>query len=321
MIDENIKLHHHKIHKICKICRENKQNSNAKYSSNTKFISSSTSRIFNNKLFIILSIFQLIHFIQFLPIIKASETNSTLHKNEVILNVNSIFDNDIQLDNITILNEHPSIKLYHNILSDTEVDYLISVAKALLKPSQTGLGIISEVRESSSAELLQDTNDDILMKIRRRFTKLVGYEEGYLEHLQVVYYRDQQYYKPHYDYLIGETLEKQCGNNREHTFLVYLNTIPKKYGGFTKFINLGIKVQPVKGMAVYFRNIEKDGKVNVDTFHSGWRMFDNKDNKLEKWALNVWIRQKNYRKSQYECIKNSNRYKRKEVNELENDDL
>ena len=228
---------------------------------------------------------------------------------------NDFDPNTFQLDNITILYSKPDIKQYYNIVTDKEVDYLIEEAKKRVKPSFTMGGYITEIRDSSSAFLENDYTDEILLGIRKRFAALVGYEENHIEHLQVVHYKDQQYYKPHYDYYGPEInkayLADNCGNDREHTFLLYLNTIPKKYGGFTKFINLGIKSQPKRRMALYFQNIAKNGTYFSNTLHSGWRLFQNKN--LEKWALNVWIRQHNLRESEKECINNFKLYNEMEL--------
>ena len=40
--------------------------------------------------------------------------------------------NDYQTDNITILYNKPSIKLYHNIITDKEADYIITYSKKYL---------------------------------------------------------------------------------------------------------------------------------------------------------------------------------------------
>ena len=144
-----------------------------------------------------------------------------------------------QIDNITTLYSEPSIKLYHNIITEKEAEYLIEKAKLNLVDSQiiggfnrTNIDFKKYIRNSSSALFTNETTDDIIISIRKRFASIVGYNENHIERLQLVHYKDQQYYKPHYDYFPKEEEKELCGSNREHTFLLYLNTIPKKNGGY-----------------------------------------------------------------------------------------
>ncbi len=222
--------------------------------------------------------------------------------------INGEYDpNDFQIDNFTTFSEDPRIRVYYNIVTEKEADYIIEKAKKLLKPSQiinkagnNTMYYDEDLRNSSSAHFKEDYMDEILMPIRKRFASLVEVDQSFIEDLQVVHYVGGQYFKTHNDAFNDEALKSQCGNNRNHTFLVYLTTIPEELKGYTRFPNLGISVQPKRRNALYFENLRKDGTLLVSTMHDGGVL---NPGKIEKFALNVWIRQRNFDESKYDCMK------------------
>ena len=95
-------------------------------------------------------------------------------------------------------------------------------------------------------------------------------------------YRNGQQYKYHYDWFT-EAQVNYWGGQRVHTMILYLNDIPKEYGGGTKFWELDLTIEPKKNSAVYFRNVNKDGAGDTKTIHSGEVLLSDK---VEKWAIN-----------------------------------
>lgn len=61
-------------------------------------------------------------------------------------------------------------------------------------------------------------------------------------------------------------------DNSPYTLLIYLDTVPVEVGGYTEFVNLGLQFQPVKGNAIWFRNVHQD--------HLGANSLDNLDYRL-----------------------------------------
>jgi len=72
-------------------------------------------------------------------------------------------------------------------------------------------------------------------------------------------------------------------------------------------------------MALYFQNLDKNGIPFPMTLHSGWKMYDNEDGRLEKWALNVWIRHNNFHLTEFECERKKLITRQKKL-DLEGDD-
>jgi len=75
--------------------------------------------------------------------------------------------------------------------------------------------------------------------------------------------------------------------------ILYLNDIPKEYGGGTSFPKVNITIQPKKNSALFFRNLLPGSDIDGDdlTLHSGDMLLTDK---IEKWAVNCWIRTYDY---------------------------
>jgi len=82
-----------------------------------------------------------------------------------------------------------------------------------------------------------------------------------------------------------------------HTVLIYLNDIPKEYGGGTSFPNLKLSIQPVKNAALYFRNLKKNGEGHQDTLHAGNPL---ETSEIQKFAINSWIHEKDFQSNKGE---------------------
>ena len=70
--------------------------------------------------------------------------------------------------------------------------------------------------------------------------------------------------------------------------MIYLNDIPKRYGGGTSFPKINTTIIPGKNKALFWNNLLEDGKSgNRMTLHSGNPLLTDK---IEKFAINVWIK-------------------------------
>lgn len=169
-------------------------------------------------------------------------------------------------------------------LEAEKCQYLIDTYKDKCKRSTVvdanGKDVIDPARTSTTYFMPND--DPVIVGIRRKAAGMAGVPESHVEGLQLVRYSKGEQYKFHYDYF-----DAIRHNQREHTFLVYLNDLDLHEGGSTIFKNYGIKVYPRKGRCVWFRNM-LDGKVNPKSLHSGEEVLSDKI----KYAVNVWIREK-----------------------------
>lgn len=169
-------------------------------------------------------------------------------------------------------------------LDPEKCQYLIDTYKDNCKRSTVvgndGKDVVDQARTSSTFFMPND--DSVIVELRRKATAMAGVPESHVEGLQLVRYARGEQYKFHYDYF-----DAIRNNQREHTFLVYLNDFEIHEGGSTIFKNYAIKVYPRQGRCVWFRDMI-DGKLNEKSLHSGEEVQCDKI----KYAVNIWIRQK-----------------------------
>ncbi|MBE1298608.1 MAG: 2OG-Fe(II) oxygenase [Alteromonadaceae bacterium] len=186
--------------------------------------------------------------------------------------------------------DRPKVYLFENFITAKEADDVIQVAKSKLEVARVTDGQIKGVNRNTRNNMLcwleHDTTPTIL-KICRSIAGEVGLPLSNAEPLQVNNYKTGQYFEPHYDALPTPEQSGASGP-RLVTALVYLNTVKK--GGATFFPALGYKHPPKVGDMLLFHNtlpetLERD----LNSLHGADRVLDG-----EKWAMNLWFRQKRY---------------------------
>ncbi len=194
---------------------------------------------------------------------------------------------------VRILSEDPVIRVYPHFITPKEAKKLIALAKNRLKESKVMRGnqAVSDYKiRSSKTAYLNRSDSPIVGAIEDRVCKIVSCNVHQIEPLQVVHYSKGQFYKPHHDYFEPGDFDPKLGQ-RLHTFLIYLNDVAPSDGGLTFFPQLNIRVQPERGAALYFRDLDMSGNPDPRTLHAGETILNPK---VEKWAINVWIREKTF---------------------------
>jgi prolyl 4-hydroxylase len=130
--------------------------------------------------------------------------------------------------------------------------------------------------------------------IESRAAAIVGCSIERVESLQVVKYKQGQFFGPHHDTGVlfddGSVEFPSSPPRRVATFFCYLTDVPEGCGGATRFPLLKdangnvLEVQPKKGMAVIWSDVTKDGDVDPLTVHEGAVV-----TKGEKYGLNIWV--------------------------------
>lgn len=190
--------------------------------------------------------------------------------------------------------EKPQIIVYRNVLTPDECDRLIEMARPKMRPSTvvdqaTGQLNPHPTRVSSGTYFQVDENP-FIRKIDRRITALmrVPVENG--EPIQILNYQPGGQYRPHFDYFpssqSGSTYHLARGGQRTATLVIYLNEVTA--GGETEFPEIGLKVMPQKGSAVYFSYFHQ-GQVDPLTLHAGNPVIQG-----EKWIATKWVRERAY---------------------------
>ena len=156
-----------------------------------------------------------------------------------------------------------------------------------------------------------------IISIETRAAELLGLPASCIEPIQLVRYQLGEYFRPHHD--LGTLYEDGSVElppssilfppRRLVTVFVYLNDVPKEFGGATQFPLLKsaerasssshiLEVQPKRGMGVLFCNVGKHGSPEPLTVHSGEPLkiptihtrskgaVSEKD--IVKYGINIW---------------------------------
>ena len=203
------------------------------------------------------------------------------------------------------LSNDPYLYTIDNFITDKECKFIINKAKDnLVAAGVSRMDNDNNDNKFKPGEYKGRTNSSYWMpldkypetlKIARKIADKIKCNYKHFESFQVIHYLETEEYQYHYDaYDIEEKdkYEKFCGlrGNRLRTVLVYLNDVEE--GGSTGFDSLDeyeepIQVQAKKGRMVVFTNVNDDGTLNKRSRHAGLPII-----KGEKWAFNLWLRER-----------------------------
>ncbi|XP_042879085.1 prolyl 4-hydroxylase subunit alpha-3-like isoform X2 [Penaeus japonicus] len=198
------------------------------------------------------------------------------------------------------LHYDPEMYMFYDVLSDSEIQAIQDTAKSKLTRSHVlAKERLSEIRVSQTAWLGNHTHP-ALPGINRRISYITGlhvfegpYENRGGEQLQVLSYGVGGHYQYHMDHFFklyppGEWNRTKAdpgtfiSGERLATWMFYLSNV--EAGGWTAFPKAGISVAPVKGAAVMWFNLKRNGDCNRRSEHGGCPVVLG-----HKWVANKWI--------------------------------
>lgn len=193
-------------------------------------------------------------------------------------------------ESVALSTAHP-IRAIQRFASDAECRYMISRARALLRPAtvvkKTGEQAVVEGRSNTSAAFLEYAMDVVLEVIRTRIGAAIRLPTPLFEVTQIMHYSVGQEFALHCDYLDpanpAHLPRLQAGGQRIATFLIYLNE--DFDGGETDFPQIGLQYRGRAGGAVFWANVDVRNRPNPLTLHAGLPPTSG-----EKWILSQWIR-------------------------------
>ncbi len=193
-----------------------------------------------------------------------------------------------------LLRQHaPELLVFTNFLSAPECAALMDLARPRLSRSltvdiKTG-GEELHLSRTSQGMFFERLESALVQRIEVRIAKLLHWPAPNGEGLQVLRYGKGAEYRPHYDYFdpaepgTEEILKR--GGQRVGTLIMYLND-PEK-GGATVFPELGLKVKPKRGQAVFFSYTAPHPSTR--TLHAGEPVMAG-----EKWIATKWLREREF---------------------------
>jgi prolyl 4-hydroxylase len=198
-----------------------------------------------------------------------------------------------------VINKDPFIACHDNFITDEECKFIIDVSKPHMKRagvSDKKLDISKYKGRTNESHWIPLDRYELITNLAKRIATTIGLPSYTLfESVQVIHYTEGQEYKYHYDAYDKTNTEKYelyCGErgNRYMTVLSYINDVEQ--GGGTGFDSIEgrsdpLIVEPKKGRMVVFQNVHLDGSLHKQSRHAGLPVDSG-----EKWAFNLWVREK-----------------------------
>lgn len=187
---------------------------------------------------------------------------------------------------------HPTVTIYHNVLSDREIAVIKELAtprfkRATVQNYKTGELETASYRISKSAWLRAD-DSEYVATVNQRIEDITDLNVDTAEELQVANYGIGGHYEPHFDFARREEKDafKSLGTgNRIATFLFYMTDV--EAGGATVFPHIGLSLWPEKGAAAFWHNLHPSGEGDTLTRHAACPVLVG-----TKWVSNKWIHER-----------------------------
>lgn len=221
------------------------------------------------------------HVTRRLPAIDTSSRQSVLHLPDV---------------DVTIAFEQlaPRIVVLDNFLSFQECDdlrgeALVNFSPARVVDEREHMVHAAHLRSNDTAHL-PAAESALVRHIEARIEQLTNWPSVCCETLQVQRYGKGQEYRPHNDFFDKGSAAHEAamahGGQRLATLILYLKE--PEAGGATYFANLGMRIAPRKGSALFFTY--PDPASNSGTLHGGEAVLAG-----EKWIATQWFREREWR--------------------------
>ncbi len=191
-----------------------------------------------------------------------------------------------------IVSASPRIAVVESFASPETCQWLIDrarggLSRATVFDHDTGEPRTEKVRTNSQCYFKRDDGDLILALLRARVSRVIELPVDWMEVPMVLHYAPGEEFLPHVDFLDtehpGHALDIAKRGQRVLTFLLVLNEGYE--GGETEFTQLHSRWKGRTGSALFFWNVEPDGRPDPRTAHAGLPPVNG-----EKWLLSQWVR-------------------------------
>lgn len=178
------------------------------------------------------------------------------------------------------LNTDPFVVIYYDAIYDSEIEWFLKTPSNFT-PSLLEQGELSNIRTAQDI-FIEDDEDEVTRTLHKRIIDMTGFsmEEG--DRLSMINYGIGGHYEVHLDSFAQE-LEGR--GNRIATVLFYMGHIES--GGATIFPQLNLTVNPERGTALVWHNLNNDGSKNLNTWHSACPVVVGTKYVLTKWIFSI----------------------------------
>jgi prolyl 4-hydroxylase len=196
------------------------------------------------------------------------------------------------------VHDSPHIYLIDNYLTEadllrcTQIIKTSAFEKSFVDNPESKEVLVDTEHRTSTFVSVPKQADSKISAMERKSAELLGISVGQMEPLQIVRYRQDQFFGIHHD--LGIFNDDDCSvelppkhtlyKRRLATIFCYLNDVAE--GGCTYFpLCNDLRVQPKRGRAVLFCNILQDGDADPKTVHAGEPV---RGKGSIKYGLNIW---------------------------------
>jgi len=188
------------------------------------------------------------------------------------------------------LSDAPRIRVIGRFAHRAECAWMIDRARSRLSRAKvidlSGQQNVDGGRSNSGAEFLVQDMDVVMEVIRTRISSATKVPIPVFEPTQILHYDVGEEFRPHFDFLdpsnAGYRQNLESGQ-RIATFLIFLNDDFE--GGETQFPDVRINYRGRTGDAIFWANVDMQGRPDPLTRHAGLPPTAG-----EKWILSQWIR-------------------------------
>jgi len=209
--------------------------------------------------------------------------------------VNRMFERLSKSNGATVLSSDPWVVTLDHFLSDEEADGLLASASTGQPWSRSKAGDgVQEARTSSTAWCSGScVNNPVVQDVQKRVEALTGVPTVYSEFMQLLEYKEGQFYKVHHD---QNSPRSSAWGPRMYTFFMYLSD--GYTGGHTHFPRLNITVEAAKGRALVWTSVLDSDPYERDdrTDHESQPVISG-----VKYAANYWLHMYPFRTKSGTC--------------------
>ncbi|KAH8334808.1 hypothetical protein KR074_010744, partial [Drosophila pseudoananassae] len=162
------------------------------------------------------------------------------------------------------VNLDPYIVLYHNVISDEEIDEM----KGLIDTFYNGWTDFDESKEIISRLVWLTEESSFRKRLNLRIRDITGFMVDEIPGLQIANYGVGGYFKPHHDYFTERILKYNITElgDRMASIIFYAGDVV--HGGQTVFPDIQISVKPQKGSCLVWFNTFDDATPDPRSLHS-----------------------------------------------------
>ncbi|CAF1034857.1 unnamed protein product, partial [Rotaria sordida] len=187
--------------------------------------------------------------------------------------------------------DKPEIFLYHDIIHNADIDEIKSLAtprlqRAVVVTDAEPTKLVPADYRISKSTWLNDEDSPAVARLSRLISATTTLSMETAEPLQIGNYGIGGHYDVHVDFSSNPDDELwENDGNRIATWLTYLNDVEQ--GGATVFPEIGARVAPEKGSAIFWYNLYTSGAGDYRTRHAGCPVLIG-----NKWVANKWIHER-----------------------------